>query len=46
MIKVDFPRGKLLFAGVVDGRNIWANDLSASLKTLQTLEDIVGKGNQ
>ncbi|KAG2274410.1 hypothetical protein Bca52824_056965 [Brassica carinata] len=43
LIKVDFPRGKLLFAGVVDGRNIWANDLSASLKTLQTLEDIVGK---
>ena len=45
LIKVDFPRGKLLFAGVVDGRNIWANDLSASLKTLQTLEDIVGKGS-
>uniref|UniRef100_A0A1J3CYW5 5-methyltetrahydropteroyltriglutamate--homocysteine S-methyltransferase n=1 Tax=Noccaea caerulescens TaxID=107243 RepID=A0A1J3CYW5_NOCCA len=43
LIKVNFPRGKLLFAGVVDGRNIWANDLSASLKTLQTLEDIVGK---
>jgi 5-methyltetrahydropteroyltriglutamate--homocysteine methyltransferase len=43
LIKMNFPRGKLLFAGVVDGRNIWANDLSASLKTLQTLEDIVGK---
>ncbi|VVB16924.1 unnamed protein product [Arabis nemorensis] len=43
LIKVNFPRGKLLFAGVVDGRNIWANDLFASLKTLQTLEDIVGK---
>ncbi|CAN8244245.1 unnamed protein product [Cochlearia groenlandica] len=43
LIKVNFPRGKLLFAGVVDGRNIWASDLSASLKTLQSLEDIVGK---
>ncbi|XP_010454416.1 PREDICTED: 5-methyltetrahydropteroyltriglutamate--homocysteine methyltransferase 3, chloroplastic isoform X2 [Camelina sativa] len=43
LIKENFPPGKLLFAGVVDGRNIWANDLSASLKTLQTLEDIVGK---
>ncbi|KAL5724999.1 5-methyltetrahydropteroyltriglutamate--homocysteine S-methyltransferase [Ranunculus cassubicifolius] len=38
-----FPSDKFLFAGVVDGRNIWANDLEASLKTLQTLEGIVGK---
>lgn len=44
LIKHDFPRGKYLFAGVVDGRNIWANDLTASLVTLLTLEDIVGKG--
>ncbi|KAF5937937.1 hypothetical protein HYC85_025443 [Camellia sinensis] len=35
--------GKYLFAGVVDGRNIWANDLAASLSLLQTLEGIVGK---
>ncbi|XP_020589210.1 5-methyltetrahydropteroyltriglutamate--homocysteine methyltransferase 1 isoform X2 [Phalaenopsis equestris] len=38
-----FPSGKYLFAGIVDGRNIWANDLAASLSTLQALEDIVGK---
>ncbi|KAL5999348.1 hypothetical protein ACLOJK_040808 [Asimina triloba] len=38
-----FPSGKYLFAGVVDGRNIWANDLAASLETLQSLEAIVGK---
>ncbi|XP_072951249.1 5-methyltetrahydropteroyltriglutamate--homocysteine methyltransferase 2-like [Typha angustifolia] len=38
-----FPAGKYLFAGVVDGRNIWANDLSASVSTLQALEDVVGK---
>lgn len=44
LIKSDFPSGKYLFAGVVDGRNIWANDLAGSLATLQSLESIVGKG--
>ena len=39
-----FPSGKFLFAGVVDGRNIWANDLASSLCTLKDLEAIVGKG--
>ncbi|KAG5517247.1 hypothetical protein RHGRI_037863 [Rhododendron griersonianum] len=43
LIKSGFPSGKHLFAGVVDGRNIWANDLAASLNTLQALEGIVGK---
>ncbi|XP_031258501.1 5-methyltetrahydropteroyltriglutamate--homocysteine methyltransferase 1 [Pistacia vera] len=43
LIKGGFPHGKYLFAGVVDGRNIWANDLAASLSTLQELEGIVGK---
>ncbi|XP_020578158.1 5-methyltetrahydropteroyltriglutamate--homocysteine methyltransferase 2-like isoform X2 [Phalaenopsis equestris] len=38
-----FPSGKYLFAGVVDGRNIWANDLAASLSILQDLESVVGK---
>jgi 5-methyltetrahydropteroyltriglutamate--homocysteine methyltransferase len=38
-----FPSGKYLFAGVVDGRNIWADDLAASLSTLQSLESVVGK---
>lgn len=46
LIKGDFPKGKYLFAGLVDGRNIWANDLSSSLSTLQSLEGIVGKGIQ
>lgn len=44
LIKGGFPSGKYLFAGVVDGRNIWANDLASSLNTLHTLESIVGKG--
>ncbi|XP_073062732.1 5-methyltetrahydropteroyltriglutamate--homocysteine methyltransferase isoform X1 [Primulina eburnea] len=43
LIKSEFPSGKILFAGVVDGRNIWANDLDASLITLKSLEGIVGK---
>jgi 5-methyltetrahydropteroyltriglutamate--homocysteine methyltransferase len=29
--------GRRLVAGVVDGRNVWINDLSASLRTLGTL---------
>lgn len=44
LIKGGFPSGKFLFAGVVDGRNIWANDLASSLSTLEALEAIVGKG--
>ncbi|KAL2534493.1 5-methyltetrahydropteroyltriglutamate--homocysteine methyltransferase 1 [Abeliophyllum distichum] len=43
LIKGGFPSDKYLFAGVVDGRNIWANDLASSLSILQTLEGIVGK---
>ncbi|KAJ1375896.1 UROD/MetE-like superfamily [Sesbania bispinosa] len=43
LIKGGFPSGKYLFAGVVDGRNIWANDLASSLSTLNSLEGIVGK---
>jgi 5-methyltetrahydropteroyltriglutamate--homocysteine methyltransferase len=43
LIKAGFPSGKYLFAGVVDGRNIWANDLAASVATLECLEGIVGK---
>ncbi|KAK2632670.1 hypothetical protein EUGRSUZ_L01250 [Eucalyptus grandis] len=43
LIKGGFPKEKYLFAGVVDGRNIWANDLAQSLGTLRALESIVGK---
>ncbi|CAN1271744.1 5-methyltetrahydropteroyltriglutamate--homocysteine methyltransferase [Linum perenne] len=38
LVKSEFPKGKYLFAGLVDGRNIWANDLAASLSTLETLQ--------
>ncbi|KAJ4872700.1 5-methyltetrahydropteroyltriglutamate--homocysteine methyltransferase 1 [Raphanus sativus] len=43
LVKAGFPEGKYLFAGVVDGRNIWANDFAASLSTLEALEGVVGK---
>ncbi|KAK4777462.1 hypothetical protein SAY87_017649 [Trapa incisa] len=43
LIKGGFPTGKYLFAGIVDGRNIWANDLASSLETLRVLETIAGK---
>lgn len=41
--EIGFPADKILFAGVVDGRNIWANDLADSLAVLESLESIVGK---
>lgn len=44
LVKGGFPKGKYLFAGVVDGRNIWANDLADSLHKLEVLEGIVEKG--
>ncbi|KAI5078206.1 hypothetical protein GOP47_0005877 [Adiantum capillus-veneris] len=37
------PDGKVLFAGVVDGRNIWANNLVASLSLLKELTASLGK---
>ena len=36
-------RGKHLFAGVVDGRNVWINDLASSLDTLRELRTLVGE---
>ncbi|KAI3696813.1 hypothetical protein L6452_29379 [Arctium lappa] len=43
LVKSSFPSGKYLFAGVVDGRNIWANDLAESLSILESLQGLVGK---
>ena len=34
---------KRLVAGVIDGRNVWANDLTASLATLATLLGLAGE---
>ena len=37
-----FPAGKVLSVGVVDGRNIWRNDFARSLAQLQRAVDGVG----
>ncbi|MGE0135939.1 MAG: 5-methyltetrahydropteroyltriglutamate--homocysteine S-methyltransferase, partial [Dehalococcoidia bacterium] len=37
------PGGKYLMAGVVDGRNVWINDLDASLALLKELRARVGE---
>ncbi len=42
--KIGLPAGKTFFAGVVDGRNIWANDLVASVAILEDLATTLGKG--
>jgi 5-methyltetrahydropteroyltriglutamate--homocysteine methyltransferase len=34
---------KVLFAGVVDGRNVWRNDLEASLGLLERLANLAGE---
>ncbi|KAG6489782.1 hypothetical protein ZIOFF_051061 [Zingiber officinale] len=44
LIQFRYPAGKYLVVGVVDGRNIRANDFASSLSTLVSLEAIVGKG--
>ncbi|KAH9560238.1 hypothetical protein CY35_06G096600 [Sphagnum magellanicum] len=41
--KIELPAGKTLFAGVVDGRNVWANDLAVSVAILEDLEKTLGK---
>jgi len=37
-----WPEGKTLFAGVVNGRNVWINNLSASLDLLEDLHGLTG----
>lgn len=41
--KYGFPQNKLLFAGLVNGKNIWRNHYAKTLKTLDVLR---GKGIQ
>lgn len=42
VLNSDFPADKKLVAGVVDGRNIWINNLDHSVSTLRDLEGKVG----
>lgn len=37
--------GKKLVAGVVDGRNIWKNDIDVTLKLLEEISNVVSKEN-
>lgn len=39
----DFPADKILSAGIVDGRNIWINNLPASLQILSELHAALGE---
>lgn len=36
---------RLLSVGIIDGKNIWSNDLGASVKILSDIADVVGKTN-
>lgn len=40
-----FPKDTVLFAGVVNGKNIWRNDYAKTLKLLHALEPYVNKDN-
>lgn len=42
-IKKYWPKEKVLSVGIVNGRNIWANDLRKSLNTLKPLADFYGE---
>ncbi len=37
--------GKKLFAGIIDGRNIWKNDIEKSLERLNQISQVVAKEN-
>ncbi len=45
IIDIIAKSGKKLFAGVVDGRNIWINDIEKSVKLLEEIADKIDKEN-
>jgi 5-methyltetrahydropteroyltriglutamate--homocysteine methyltransferase len=40
--RATLPAGRVLSAGIVDGRNVWRTDLRRALQTLQPLHDALG----
>ena len=40
-----WPKNKVLSAGLIDGRNVWANDLCLTLEQLKYLQKLVGGEN-
>lgn len=43
MLEGKFPADKLLFFGIVNGRNIWANDFKKSLSRLRLLDQVISR---
>lgn len=43
ILKKGFPEDKILIAGLVDGRNVWKNDISTSVNKLKILSQRVSK---
>lgn len=43
--KIGFPKNKLLFAGVVNGKNIWKNNYKDSINIINELKDYVYEEN-
>lgn len=43
ILEKGFPKDKILFAGVVNGKNIWKNNYAKTLETINTLEQNVGE---
>lgn len=43
MKKYGFPNDKYIFAGIVNGKNIWINDFKKSLSILETVEQYTNK---
>ena len=43
--KYGFPSDKLLFAGLVNGKNIWKNHYAVTLDTLTLLKKLTGDNN-
>lgn len=43
--KYGFPENKLLFAGIVNGKNIWINNYAETIKRLNLLEKHVNRTN-
>jgi len=44
-ILINFPKGRMLSLGLIDGRNIWKNDFKKSLNLLKKAATILGESN-
>lgn len=44
-ILINFPKGRILSLGLIDGRNIWKNDFKNSLNLIKKAVNILGESN-